>query len=265
MRTIPCFVIAHRYVRGYISYIEHYVTNIRKFYENALIIIVDNNSPYKDDVLNNLKNKNNIILLDNNIENKFEQGAYLVGVNYILENNLLDKYDFYVFTQDTYILKNKYNFDTLIDDNVFACPLSWGNGTQDFDIPFIRPYLDNLGLWDDKLEINYNDILTTPDSYSNNVLKKILHCFCSSYIIHKEKINDLHTFLKKIKITNRGESEFCERYFAWVLYILNNKKNFQIDQNPYDLYNQYDINLLDDFNHGFFAKHQQKKRENTQD
>ena len=120
MKTTPCFVIAHRYVRGYISYIEHYIDNITKFYENALIIVVDNNSPYKDDVLDKFKNKNNIILLDNNIEHKFEQGAYLVGVNYILENNLLNKYDYYVFTQDTYILKNKYNFDILIDNDVFA-------------------------------------------------------------------------------------------------------------------------------------------------
>ena len=158
MKTTPCFVIAHRYVRGYISYIEHYIDNITKFYENALIIVVDNNSPYKDDVLDKFKNKNNIILLDNNIEHKFEQGAYLVGVNYILENNLLNKYDYYVFTQDTYILKNKYNFDILIDNDVFACPISWGNGTQDFDMSYIRPYLYNLGLWDDNLEINYRFI-----------------------------------------------------------------------------------------------------------
>ena len=130
---------------------------------------------------------------------------------------------------------------------------------------YIRPYLYNLGLWDDNLEINYTDNLTNPNFYSNDVLNKILHCFCLSYIIHKQKINELHDYLKKIKITNRGESEFCERYFARDLYVLNNNKNFQIDHNPNNLYNQYDINLLDEFNYGFFAKHQQKKRENTPD
>lgn len=34
MKTKPCFIIAHRYVRGYTSYIEHYVGNIHKFYGN---------------------------------------------------------------------------------------------------------------------------------------------------------------------------------------------------------------------------------------
>jgi hypothetical protein len=265
MKTNPCFIIAHRYVRGYNSYIEHYINNINLFYENALTIIVDNNSPYKDDVLDKFKNKNNIILLDNNTEHKFEQGAYLVGITYLIENNLVDNYDYYVFTQDTYILKNKYNFDELIENNIYACPISWGMGTQDLSISLIKPYLDKLELWDDNLQINYNSHLLNPSCYSEDVLSKILHCYCTVYVIHKDKINNLHTYLKKIKITNRWESELGERYFAWVLYKLNNNRNYQIDHNPYALYDPYSINLNDDFEYGYFAKQQQRKRENIID
>jgi len=265
MKTKPCFIIAHRYVRGYVSYIEHYVNNIISFYESPLIIIVDNNSNYKNDVLSVFEKKDNVILLDNNTEHKFEQGAYLVGINYLIEYNLVDKYDYYTFTQDTYILKNKYNFDELIENDVYACPISWGAGTQDLPMSLIKPYLENFDLWDDNLEINYNHQLNNLSCYNEDVLKKILHCYCTSYIIHKTKINDLLKYLKKIKISVRWESELGERYFAWVLYKLNNNKNYQIDYNPYTFYDHHTINLHDDFKHGFFAKQQQRKRENTQD
>ena len=266
MKIKPCFIIAHRYVRGYTSYIEHYVDNIHKFYENSLVIIVDNNSPYKDDVLNKFKNKENIVLLDNNIANKFESGAYLVGVNYILENNLLEKYDYYVFTQDTYILKNKYDFDILSQKNVLACPITWGVGTQDLPMYFLTPHLENLGLNNLNVEVNYNTAILDSSVYNNDeLLKKILHCYCSVFIIEKSKINELQWYLNKIKITDRWGSELFERYFAWVLYKLNNNKNYQIDINPYSLYDCYNINLHEDFTHGFFAKQQQRKRENTPD
>lgn len=263
MKTKPCFVIAHRYSENHICYLEHFINNIEKFYGDVLIIIIDNNSPKKLELLNNLENKKNIVVLENNTEHKFENGAYLVGVNYLINNGLIDKYDYYVFTQDTYILKNKYDFDELINNNVYACPISFGCGTQDFNMNEIRPHVENLGLWDDNLTINYNTALYSVEPYSEKFQKQILHCFCSVYIIHSSKIKELFEYLKKIKIVTRRESELNERYFAWVLYYLNNKQNYQIDINPYSLYDMNRINLMEDFNHGYFAKHKQGKTEKT--
>ena len=264
MKSNPCFIIAHRYVRGYTSYIKHYIENIIKFYETPLIIVVDNNSLHKEEVFDSLEKKSNIILLDNNTEHKFEQGAYLVGLNYILNNNLLHHYDYYVFTQDTYILKNKYDFDELEKNNVFACPISWGEGNQDLSMGLITPHLINLGLNDMNVEVNYNHHFVDSNSYTEDVINKILHCYCNCYIVSKTKIKELHGYVSKIKITTRYESELCERYFAWVLYKLNEYKNYQIDHNPYRLYECHgNLNLHSDFNHGYFAKHQQQKRETT--
>jgi hypothetical protein len=95
----PIFIIAHKYFRGYASYLNHYIENILKFYgENCLIIIVDNNSNYPQDIFDILPKTNNIKILTNDIECKFELGAYQVGVRYLLNENLLDNYEYFVFT-----------------------------------------------------------------------------------------------------------------------------------------------------------------------
>ena len=100
-----CFIIAHKYVRGYPSYVKHYINNVKAAYgDEALVIITDNNSEHKDDIFDQLKDLEGVILLDNNIESKFELGGYQVGLQYVLDNNLTDKYEYYVFTQDTFIL-----------------------------------------------------------------------------------------------------------------------------------------------------------------
>ena len=39
-----CFIICHRHVKGYESYLKYYIDNITSFYRNAKVIIVDNNS-----------------------------------------------------------------------------------------------------------------------------------------------------------------------------------------------------------------------------
>ena len=83
------FIIAHRYTRGYESYLKYYINNILSFYKNPLIIAVDNNSKHKDDIFDDIKNIDNVILLDNYIKCKFELGAYQVGFRYLLDN----KYD----------------------------------------------------------------------------------------------------------------------------------------------------------------------------
>lgn len=263
MTTTPCFIIAHKWVSGYTSYIKHYVDNIKSFYSQYLIIIVDNSSEFKEDQLGQFIGVDKIILLDNLSEYRFEQGAYLTGLNYLIEKNLIHKYDYYVFSQDTYILKNKFNFDELIEKEVLACPISWGVGTQDFSLDHILPHLKLLNVYDESLELNTDVSLCHLEEYEENILKKILHCYSTSYVIHKSRMNELFEYLKKIKITTRWESELGERYFAWVLYKMNGNKNYQIDRCPYlyDHRGKFSIDLHKDFHHGYFAKHQQGKRE----
>ena len=50
-----CFIIALKYIRGYVSFIDYYVDNIKLFYPNSLIVIVDNNSKYIEDVYEKLQ------------------------------------------------------------------------------------------------------------------------------------------------------------------------------------------------------------------
>ena len=119
-----CFVISHKYYRTYPSFIKLYVDNIQKFYDNSLILICDNNSKYICDIKDIFKDYTNVIIIDNNTECKFEIGAYNCGINYIINNNILEKYEYYVFTQDNFIIKNKYDFNNLINNNVTACTIN---------------------------------------------------------------------------------------------------------------------------------------------
>jgi hypothetical protein len=80
-----CFIISCKYNRNYITYIKYYVDNIIKYYTNYLIIIIDNNSIYIDELIKlfNFLNYKNIVILTNNIECKFEIGAYKMGIIYL--------------------------------------------------------------------------------------------------------------------------------------------------------------------------------------
>jgi len=248
-------------VRWYTSYIAYYVHNINKYYNDALIIIVDNESTYQEDVFAQFRSVGNVVILVNTTEHKFEAGAYLLGINFILDNKLEDKYNYFVFTQDTYILKNPYDFNELLSHDIKACPLSFGDGIQDFSIQTIKPMLISMNLWSEHTKVNKVSL-----RYFNvNIQNKILQCFCNSFIIHNSKIIDLHSCLSSIKITSRLDSEICERVFAWMLYKLNNDKNYQIDINPYTKYSSFTVNPFNNFKHGYFVKKMQHKTEHTKD
>lgn len=248
MEKKPVFIIAHKYFRGYQSYLKHYIENILNFYgENCYIIIVDNNSNYPQDVFETLPDVNNIKILTNDIECKFELGAYQVGIRYIIENNLLDYYDYYVCTQDNFIIKNKLNFNELFNSNVYACPInSYYQDGGHFAVTTM--VLNTLGL--------------------NDNLDKITFCWCSSFIVHKSKINQLYGYLKKIVITIRMQSEASERYLARILWELNEYKNNDIDGDISTLkerhYYCWTVDPLMPAT-SFFVKRVQQKTENTVD
>lgn len=244
------FIIAHKYIRGYESYLKHYINNILLFYENSLIIIVDNNSIHKEDIFDTIEVNKKIIILDNNIECKFELGAYQVGLKYIIDNNLTDKYNYVVMTQDNFIIKNKLDFNILHNKNVTACPI---NGcTQD------RNSNEFIGVHNDFLDTSI-EILNKLGLNDN--LDKISFCWCVSFIISSNKIQQLYSYLKNIIITIRWQCCASERYMARILWELNNKENYDIDGDIRDLKHKYDchsVNLLDDVP-TFFAKRVQGK------
>lgn len=243
----PCFIISHKYYRGYESFVSLYVENILKNYKNPLIILVDNNSKYKEDIFRQFENSTNVILLENNIECKFEIGAYKVGIEYILTNNLLNEYEYYFFTQDNFILNNKVDIDSLLQNNTTACPIN--SYFFDGECKNVwEPLLNSLGL--------------------NNNLDKIDFCWCSSFMIHRTKITQIFEWFKPIIINNRWQSSASERYLARMLWELNNYRNTSIDGDCRELknkfYDPWDVNPRDPIN-SFFIKVLQQKNENTVD
>lgn len=236
------FIIAHKYYRGYESYINLYIDRINQYYPNNLIVVVDNNSDFKDDILIKLKKYDNVVFLENDIESKFELGAYQVGINFLLKNDLLDRYEFFIFTQDTFILNKKFDFFELKEKNVLSCPISYGCGSYDFGF-----------------NVEKEKILKSINLYDK--LDEIKFCFCNSFIIKKEKINQYYDLTKNIKILNRSDSEASERYLSRILYELNEHKNYQIDD--CSKYDGYTINPYNNNAEVFFVKKFQQKNEKT--
>ena len=89
-------------------YVYDYVLNICVIRVKLIVIIliVDNNSPYLEDIENILKKYINLKIIINNSKCKFEIGAYNEGIRYIQNNNLLNNYEYFIFSQDNFVLKS---------------------------------------------------------------------------------------------------------------------------------------------------------------
>ena len=245
-----CFVIAHRYTRGYKNYLDHYIDNIKKAYgEEALTVVTDNNSQFKDESFDRVKHHSNVVLLDNNIKGKFEIGGYTVGLKHILDNNLKDKYEYYVFTQDTFVFKNKYDFNKLLNDNIWACPINdmpLDNMVREYFIPV----LEHLGLCDN--------------------LDKCSFVWANSFIVHKSKIEQLYGYFKQINCTHKVHSQAAERFLARIMFELNEHgENVNIDGDLRGMdQRHYDCWKVDPVAYNgptHFVKAVQNKNEGTQD
>ena len=241
-----CFIISHKYYRQYTSYIKYYIDNINNYYENSLILIIDNNSKYIDDIKILFNNYPNVLILINDTECKFEIGAYKLGINYIINNNLLENYDYYIFTQDTFILKNKYDFNILTENNTKACAIHvFYPPKEQYENPIIMNILIKLNL--------------------QNRLDELSLCFANSFILNKSKISPFFEIIKDIVITNRFESECSERYLTGILYYLNDYIMTSIEGDiSHSIYDFYKIDFINDnFPDKNFLKLMQQKNENS--
>jgi len=244
-----CFVIAHKYNRNYMSFIKFYVNNIQTHYENALILIVDNNSKYFQDIRERLGHYRNIVFLTNDSECKFELGAYKTGIEYLVNMGIISNYDFFIFTQDTFILKRKYDFNQLFENKTTACAInSWINGKYDeyYHYPICQQVLKSLHL--------------------ENSIDKLSLCWCCSFVLHTSKVLDFFDTVKEIVITTKHESQQSERFLSAILYRLNNDRIHDIDGCIHNMaYNCWTIDLFTEETNFHFVKRIQQKTENTPD
>ena len=247
------FIIAHRYYRTYKSFIKYYVDNIQKFYgDRAYIVIVDNQSKHLEDIIKIFEFYQRVTILVNSSPCKFEQGAYNIGIRYILENKLFGVFDYYVCTQDTFILKNKLDFTDIFEkQNIVACPINlYHMPVLDYiEQPYVLEYLQQINMQDD---IGNFDI-----------------CFCNSFILHKSRIDRFLLLTKDFVITEKKQQEACERYFGALLYHLNNDISASIDgfANDYNIlgYHPHKWDPMERETYRYFMKHTQFKSEFTID
>lgn len=247
-----CFIISLKYYRNYETYIKYYVDNIQKIYENHLIIIVDNNSVYIQDIHKMFENYKNVIIITNNDECKFEIGAYNVGIKYLIANNLIENYHYYVFTQDNFVLKNKYDFNFLLENNIHACPIHNWLSFPDFERNAISSRETYCKL------IKMLNLEDCTDALSL--------CWCLAFVLQKSKILDYFEITRDVVITTRSGSEEYERCLSLILYYLNNKVKCSLDGCVTQVnYDYISGNIYDNNTTRYFIKKLQQKTENTVD
>lgn len=222
------FIIAHRYYRNYPSFIKYYVDNIQRFYKNSFILIVDNNSENISDIVEVLKDYKNLVILTNNTPCKFEIGAYKVGIQYLLTSMADIIFDYCVFTQDNYILKQKYDFNNLITEGINATSFVGFTGHKhEYYYPFTQDILKRVGL--------------------ENDIDKLTLCWCSSFILHYSKIFEFLKITQDIVITTRRGSCEGERFLSAIIYKLNDYKMVHIEGDmDHQHYNCHKVDLIKD-------------------
>ena len=254
------FIIAHKYYRKHECYTEYYINNINTFYNNdADILIVDNNSTHYQDIQDLVSKYNNVTFIINTSDSKFELGAYRFGINYISDK--IKDYDYIIFTQDTFVLNKKYDFNNLLKNDVKACTIVAHTEYTENGNPF--------SFYNDEIKI----ILEKINMY--NKLDKTLLCWCGSFILHSSSISNFMKFTNHIKIITKMEAEASERYLGRILYELNNHKNFNIDGNFLELKYNPNNNMISSLyfkslfsnylNEHYFHKLLNKKNEFTKD
>jgi len=239
-----CFILSCKLYQNYPNFLEKNIININNLYQNATIILIDNNSsfiePYEIS-----KKYDNIIKLENTSESKFELGAYNFATKYILDNNL--KFNYYVFMQDMFLVNKMFDFKILQEKNIKCCPI------------YVFDYVHFVNM--------HINVLSMLGLYDPN--EELLGCWCCSYITNHETLIKLYNITNNIHIKNRYQSMESERYLGKLLFLLNNKIFSNIDGNEKDLkynifekYENIDFEKLKNMDY-YFLKFSQQKNEYT--
>ena len=167
------FIIAHKYFREYESYLEYYINNIQSFYGNdASILIVDNNSQHKD-IQEKISKYKNVEMIINTSDSFYELGAYRFGITYM--NEKINEFEYIIFSQDSFVIKNKYDFNNLISNDVKACTIVSNYENINTFFPYeIRNILEPINMF--------------------NKLNEISFVWCVSFILHNAVVNDFIKF-----------------------------------------------------------------------
>jgi len=239
-----CFIIAHKYSRNCYSYIKTTVDNIQKFYPESFIVIVDNNSKNIEDIYDVFLDYSNLNIVINDSNSKYEVGAYIHGLNWLIEKNFLN-YNYYVFLQDTLVFMKKYDFSILENKNVKATSIIGFNYNRGGGIEYLRE--------------QQRTILEPRDLF--NEFDNIIGCWGSNFIIHKDKFMQLHDYINDIVLTTKLDSETSERYMGRIIYELNeHNENFNIDGDIDEYYKKND-SFCRQLNHDNNNVHFQKKHQ----
>jgi hypothetical protein len=209
-----CFVIALKYVRNYVPYINIHINNINRFYKNSHILIVDNNSENLEDIIYSINSYPNVKIITNTSESKYEVGAYIFGINWLIQNNMINMFELFVFTQDTLIMINKFDFNILINNRIDACSIV--EYENDYDMNGNRYLKKEMDDFLSPIGLN--------DDYTNITL-----CWGNNFVCRQNKILTLFGYIKNMILKTKMDSESSERFMAKIIYELNSKRNFNID------------------------------------
>ena len=164
---------------------------------------------------------------------------------------ITSKFDFFIFSQDTFVANKPYDFNSLKDRKITAASFNHLSGWCDFkDDPIVKRVLSKIDLFDAYDGINFN------------------LCWCNSFVLHWSRIVDFYELVRPEKITERwGGSVQSERYLAGILYLLNDFSYYSICGDAitpsilgYDCWN---VDLLNNNLPHSFVKQVQQKTENT--
>lgn len=242
-----CFVIAHRHVVGYESYLQFYIYHIEKYHSGSCIIVVDNNSASPLGNEDYIRDNKRVVFLTNLSNCKFEIGAYLTGIDFLVSRAMLPLFDVIFFTQDNFVLKNKINHKRLCRDQFVAATIC----TFDFwDIDDVtKKMFHDLKLSFDRSKVHFG-------------------CWCSSFLIRANLVEVLRSRLGRLTLTTRAQSQAGERALGQLLSQLSielaNKPLDALDGRTTDLpYNPFSIDLILDSVPTTFGKRLQQKTEVT--
>ena len=224
---------------------------INKFYPGSYIIIVDNDSRDLEDIKSRLRHHPNVAIIVNDSDCMFEIGAYKHGIRFLAANNAIGKFDYIIFSQDTFVANQKFDFQQLKHNGIQAASFNHLSGWCDMkDDPIVHRVLSKFNLYDIYDGINFS------------------LCWCNSFALDSRRVIDFYEMVKAERIHGRyAGSVQSERYLAGILYFLNDNSYHSICGDAitpeilgYDCWN---VDIESNNLPHAFVKEVQQKREDT--